>query len=233
SRIFVAVEGLVARGTDGLICVAEALRREVATWTSPPSPKVVTIYSGIDFAAIAPRKSREAVRETLALGDAWPVIGAVGHLREAKAYEVLIEAAGILRQSYPRLRLLIVGEGERREFLESRIRDAGLSASVTLLGERRDVADLLGTFDVYAMSSLWEGVGRAMTEAMYRALPVVATAVYGVPELVLNGETGLVVPTRDPVALAASIDRLLCDRALADRLGAAARRRVEERMSGA
>src|SRR5262249_55714008 len=133
----------------------------------------------------------------------------------------------------PRLRLLIVGEGESREFLESRIRDAGLSASVTLLGERRDVADLLGTFDVYAMSSLWEGVGRAMTEAMYRALPVVATAVYGVPELVLNGETGLVVPTRDPVALAAAIDRLLCDRALADRLGAAARRRVEERMSGA
>jgi glycosyltransferase involved in cell wall biosynthesis len=131
------------------------------------------------------------------------------------------------------LRLLIVGEGERREFLESYIRDAGLSARVTLLGERRDVADLLGAFDVYAMSSLWEGVGRAMTEAMYRGLPVVATAVYGVPELVLNGETGLVVPARDPIALAAAIDRLLRDRTLAARLGAAAHRRVEERMSGA
>jgi glycosyltransferase involved in cell wall biosynthesis len=233
SRIFVAIEGLVARGTDGLICVAEALRREVATWTSSPRPKVVTIYSGIDFASMEPRNSREAVREALALGDSWPVIGAVGHLREAKAYEVLIEAAGILRQSYPRLRLLIVGEGERREFLESRIRPAGLSAFVKLLGERHDVADLLGTFDVYAMSSRWEGVGRAMTEAMYRGLPVVATGVYGVPELILHEETGLIVPSGDPAALAQAIDRLMRDRALAERLGAAAHRRVVERMSGA
>lgn len=232
SRVLTAIEGWVARGTDCSICVADALRREVATWTAPPRPRVVTIYSGIDFAGLASQASPEAVRSALGLGDSWPVVGTVGHLRDAKAHEVLIDAVAIVRQRHPRLRLLIVGEGERRAVLTAHVRAAGLCENVRLLGERHDVADLLGAFDVYAMSSLWEGVGRAMTEAMYRGLPVVATAVNGVPELVVHGETGLTVPVRDPRALAAAIERLVDDPALAKRLGGAARRRVEERMSG-
>jgi glycosyltransferase involved in cell wall biosynthesis len=231
TRLFVAAEHVAGRFTDASVCVADALKAEIASWRISRAQKLVTIYSGIEFGAYAPRRPAREVIEDLGLGDASPILGSIGHLREAKAQHDLIEAVAILRRSYPRIRLLIVGEGERRPLLEARIRELGLPGHVTLLGKRSDVADLLQIFDVYAMSSHWEGVGRALTEAMYRGLPVVVTGVYGVKELVLDGETGLTVPPRQPTALAAAIDRLLRDPELASRLGAAARRRVEQLMS--
>src|SRR5262249_19694392 len=93
-------------------------------------------------------------------------------------------------------------------------------------------ADLLNIFDIYAMSSLWEGVGRALTEAMYWGLPVVTTPVNGVTELIQPEETGLLVPPRDPQALATAITRLASDRELAQRLGENARQKVTELMDG-
>ncbi len=101
-----------------------------------------------------------------------------------------------------------------------------------LLGERDDIADLLNVFDVYAMSSRWEGVGRALTEAMHMGLPVVATSVDGVTELISDEKTGLLVPPQNPRSLAAAIDRLSGDRDLAKRLGSSARQRVKELMDG-
>jgi glycosyltransferase involved in cell wall biosynthesis len=231
SRVFVQVERLVGALTDGSICVAEALRREVESWRIPGHQKLVTIYSGIDLGACRPRREPADVRRELGIDPDVPIVGTVGHLRDAKSQEHLLEAAAILRREHPRLQLLVVGEGERRGFLEQRIRELSLEGTARLLGERNDVADLLGVFDVFAMCSLWEGVGRALTEAMARGLPVVVTPVYGVKELVHDGETGLTVPPRDPAALAAAIGRLLADRALADALGARARSLVEERMS--
>ncbi|MGH7822166.1 MAG: glycosyltransferase family 4 protein, partial [Candidatus Binatia bacterium] len=211
SRLFIAVERLVGRITDASVCVAEALRAEVAGWGIPRPQKLVTIYSGIDFSACRASRSRQDSRRMLGLDGAWPVIGSIGHLRDAKAQEDLIEAAAILREKYPDLRLLIVGEGERRPLLEARIRALDAGGQVRLLGERSDVVDLLEVFDVYAMSSRWEGVGRALTEAMYRGLPVAVTDVYGVREVVVHEETGLAVPPGDPRALSAAIDRLVSD----------------------
>jgi glycosyltransferase involved in cell wall biosynthesis len=231
TRLFVATERLAGRFTDASVCVADALKAEVSSWRIARAQKIVTIYSGIEFDAYAPRHSARSMIKDLGLGDATPILGSIGHLREAKAQQDLVEAVAILRRKHPLIRLLIVGEGERRPLLESRIRELGLQPNVTLLGKRSDVADLLQVFDVYTMSSHWEGVGRALTEAMYRGLPVVVTAVYGVKELVLNGETGLTVPPRQPAALAAAIDRLLREPELARRLGTAAHRRVEQMMS--
>jgi glycosyltransferase involved in cell wall biosynthesis len=114
--------------------------------------------------------------------------------------------------------------------LEKQVEDCALGSNVVLLGERDDIADLLSIFDVYAMSSRWEGVGRALTEAMHMGLPVVATPVNGVVELVSHGETGLLAPPENPQALADAIDRLASNSELATRLGANARERAADLM---
>ena len=230
ARAFVAVERLVAHTSDATVCVGETLRAEVLRWRLPERQRVVTIWSGIDLDGYDSARSPDEKRRELALGEARPIIGSIGHLRDAKAQHHLIDAITILRERHPGVVLLLVGEGERRAALEARIASLGLESAVRLLGERSDVGDLLGLFDVFAMSSEWEGVGRALTEAMLRGLPVAVTNVNGVRDLVSDGETGLTVPPSDPRALAEAIDRLVGDRALACRLGRAACDRVRRTM---
>lgn len=231
ARLYVAVERFAARASDASICVGETLRREVAGWKLPGRVRLVTIPSGIEFTALRPRRPAAETKAALGLEGAWPIVGSVGHLRPAKAQHHLLEAVASLRDRFPRIALVLVGEGELRSALEARIEELGLGAAARLLGERDDVADLLSVFDVFAMSSAWEGVGRALTEAMLRGLPVAVTAVNGVVDLVRDGETGLAVPPGNPAALAAAIERLVADPELAARLGRAARERVERTMS--
>lgn len=229
-RAYAALERVLAGLSDRIVCVGGVLRQEVAAFGMAPVAKLVTIYSGIDFATCRPRRPAAETLRALELEAAWPVVGAVGHLVEAKAYHLLITAAASLVKAYPGLRLLIAGEGPLRAALERQIAARGLAGHVSLLGDRDDVADVLGVLDVYATSSRREGVGRALTEAMLSGLPVVATDVNGVRELVRHEETGLLVPPHDPAALAAAIDRIISDPELARRLGARARRRATSLM---
>jgi glycosyltransferase involved in cell wall biosynthesis len=138
----------------------------------------------------------------------------------------------LLKDSFPKIKLLLVGEGPLRPLLEKQVQSLGLATHIQVLGQRDDVADLLQVFDIYAMSSRWEGVGRALTEAMHCARPIVATAVNGVTELIVDGETGLCVPPHDPTALAAAIKRLALDRQLAERLAKNAQRKATDLMDG-
>ena len=152
-----------------------------------------------------------------------PLVGNVARLAPQKDHATLIEAARLV----PQARFAIVGDGELRGDLERRAR--GLP--VVFTGARDDVPDLLASFDVFAFPSLYEGLCLAVVEAQAAGVPVVATPVGGIRETVVDGETGLLVPTRDPEALAAAIRRLLDDRELARRLADEARRRVRERFS--
>jgi glycosyltransferase involved in cell wall biosynthesis len=206
--------------------VGDVLRQQIAAWRIVPDKKLVTIYSGIDFARYVPKHTPAEMKRQLGVEKAWPIVGSIGRLCEQKAQNYLVESVVHLRERYPNTHLLLVGEGGLRPLLEQLIGDLNLSSHVSLLGERDDIADLLNIFDLYAMSSLWEGVGRALTEAMYWGLPVVATPVNGVTELVQSEETGLLVPPRDPKALATAIARLVFNRELAQRLGETARQKV-------
>jgi glycosyltransferase involved in cell wall biosynthesis len=152
-----------------------------------------------------------------------PLVGNVARLAPQKDQATLIEAARLV----PQARFAIVGDGELRAELERRA--AGLP--IVFTGARDDVPDLLASFDVFAFPSLYEGLGLAVVEAQAAGVPVVATPVGGIRETVVDGETGLLVPARDPEALAAAIRRLLDDRPLARRLADEARRRVLERFS--
>src|SRR5204863_2712166 len=126
----------------------------------------------------------------------------------------------------------IVGDGELRGELEASAAALGVAQRFTFTGERRDVPALLETFDVFAFPSLFEGLCLAVIEAQAAGVPVVATPVGGIRETVVPGETGLLVPTGDPAALAAAIRRLLEDREAAQAMAAEAKRRVRERFSG-
>ena len=232
SRLYVGLERLVGAVTDSLICVGKELCREVAEWRIVPAEKLVTIYSGIDFSSYVAQRSMLAVKRALGVEEAWPIVGCIGRLSQQKAQHYLVEAIALLKVKYPKIKLLLVGEGGLRPILEKRIQALGLSTHVLLLGQRDDIADLLHIFDVYAMSSRWEGVGRALTEAMHCSRPIVATAVNGVRELIVHEETGLCVPPHAPPALAAAIDRLAGDPELARRLGSNAQRKARDLMDG-
>jgi glycosyltransferase involved in cell wall biosynthesis len=146
-----------------------------------------------------------------------------------KGLAYLIEAFRQLRCSGRPGRLWLVGDGPLRRDLETAVRDAGLAESVDFLGPRSDVPALLRRMDVVVLPSLWEGLPNAMIEAMAAARCTVATAVDGTPEVVLGGETGLLVPPRDPQAIEKAMARLLDDEPLRRRMGAAGRLRVEKR----
>jgi glycosyltransferase involved in cell wall biosynthesis len=156
-----------------------------------------------------------------------PLIGAVGRLFPEKGYEELIRAVALLRGRGRELRCAIVGDGKEwhEDELRSLIEELGVGDEVMLLGRRSDVADVIRSLDVAVLSSRREGSPLAMLEYMAGGAPIVATAVGGVPELIQDGEHGLLVPPNNPPALAAAIDRLLGDRVLAARLGAAAKAR--------
>jgi glycosyltransferase involved in cell wall biosynthesis len=232
SSLYISLERLVGSVTDCVICVGDVLRQEIAAWNMVPRERLSTIYSGIDLAGYVPQLSAAQMKQELGIGDARPIVGCIGRLSEQKAQHYLVDAIGYLTGKYPQIKLILVGDGDRRSHLERRVHDNGLSSHVLLLGDRNDIADLLNIFNVYAMSSLWEGVGRALTEAMYCGLPIVATPVNGVTELIQHEVTGLLTPTRDPNALASSIDRLIVDGNLARQMGSNARQKAEEFMGG-
>lgn len=217
---------VVARGADAFIAVSEEGRRRMIETERIPARETVLIENGIE--GFAPGDGAR-VRAELGIAADAPVVGTVGHLRPEKAHAVLVEAAALLKAEHPDLVTLIVGEGIERPSLEELIEQLGVGDSVRLLGAREDVPDFLAALDVAVCCSDFEGGPLSVMEYMEAELPVVATDVGGLPELVAEGETGFLVPPREPAALAAATSRLLADPGMRSDFGALARRRRRER----
>jgi glycosyltransferase involved in cell wall biosynthesis len=207
---------LIARLSDAFIAVSRAGERSMIEAEGIPENAIVYVPNGI---APLPAGDGPRLRRELGIEAAAPVIGSVGHLRAEKAYDVLIEAAAILRDRHPGLRVLIAGEGPERESLEALRSRLGLEGTVLMPGARDDVADVLAAIDVAVCCSDFEGGPLSVMEYMAAGRPVVATRVGGLPELVRDGETGVLVDPRDPDALADAAGSLLGDPALRDHLG--------------
>jgi glycosyltransferase involved in cell wall biosynthesis len=199
---------LIARWSDAFVAVSERGLQSMIEIEHIPPKDVVLIRNGVPA---APPGDGEKVRAELGIDSGTPVVVSVGWLREEKAYEVLIAAAAKAVETHPDLKVLVAGEGPERERLERQIDELGLSEVVTLLGMRADVPDLLAAADLAVCCSNFEGGPLSVMEYMGAALPVVATRVGGLPELIAEGENGLLVPPQDPPALAEAVSALLGD----------------------
>ena len=187
--------------------------------------RIEVVHDGVNVTFIDKEPVVEA-HGTFWLPSGAPVVGNVAALAAHKGQRHLVAAAAQVVREVPDARFVIIGEGELRDPLERQIRDLGLERHVTLTGFRRDAVGLMKSFDLFVMSSVTEGLGSSILEAMATGRPVVATRAGGIPEAVVDGVTGLLVPPGDEDALARAITRLLRDRALAERFGAAGRAKV-------
>jgi glycosyltransferase involved in cell wall biosynthesis len=181
---------------------------------------------GIDLERFSPRPPPPGLREELGVSAGRRVVGTVGLLREQKGHRYLLAAAERILARRDDVEFLVAGDGELRDELVAEAARRGLARRVHFLGHRDDIPELLGLFDVFVLSSTFEGMCYAVAEALATSTPVVATAVGGVGQTIVDGETGLLVPPRDAEALADGIIRLLDDESEARRLALAGRKRV-------
>jgi len=215
------------RGAARVIAVSAAVRDQLVQ-RGVSEERVRVVHNGIDlrgFDAAVPE-------EPLPWPDSWNerfLIGCVGGLFPQKGHADLLRAMSVVTRSRPDARLAIIGEGPERAALEKRIAELGMGCCVRLCGFRRDAAALLRCVDLYVHPSLHESFGISILEAMAAARPVIATRTGGIPEVVADGETGVLVPPGDAPALSAAILDLAASADRSRRLGEAGRRRVEQR----
>lgn len=186
------------------------------------------IPNGIDPEVILAQRSARDIRGLLGVSAHTPLFGLVGRLSEQKGIPDLIIAMHEVRNVLPDARLLIVGDGEDREQLHALVAAEGLADTITFLGPRTDVMDVISALDVFVSSSWWEGLPTVVMEAMVLGTPVVATNVAGSRELVIDGETGRLVPPHNPLALAQAMLELYADRATRRKVANNARAHVEQ-----
>ena len=224
-RLHALAERLLMAGTDRIVASADSVREFYVRQVHADPAKVDVIYNAVDFSQAHPTMSQREMRASLGLAPDARVAGVIARLTEQKGHRYLFEALA----SSPALadvQLLVVGGGEEREALERVAAAKQLSTRVHFLGARRDLGNLLVAMDVFVLPSLWEGLPLAMVLAMGAGVPVVATCVAGIPEVVDDGQTGLLVPPRDASALGAALTRLFEDPRLCRRIGAEARASV-------
>ncbi|HEU4669274.1 MAG TPA: glycosyltransferase [Dyella sp.] len=211
--------------TDAVVTVCDAARRDAVARGLVPESRTVVIPNGIrvERFAAAGEPARRALRESLGVAPGTRLVGTVGRLNWAKDQDGLIRAFARVHATRPDTALVLVGSGELRGDLEDRARLEGVAAAVHFLGDRSDVVQLLQGLDLFVLSSVSEGYSMALLEAAASALPIVATDVGGNAEIVRHGETGMLVPSSDPAALAVTLGALLDAPAMAAELGRAAR----------
>lgn len=194
--------------------------------------RISVVYNGLPASAFAPSAGREELRRELGAGPGEVLVGTAGHFAPLKGQEDLVRAAARVLAAAPHARFALAGGAiypawrDYREAVLALIGSLGLDGRVVCPGNRDDLRAFLAALDVFVLPSRSEGFGRSALEAMAAGLPVVATAVGGVPEVVADSETGILVPPRDPGALSAAVLRLVRDGDLRKKLGAAGRERA-------
>jgi glycosyltransferase involved in cell wall biosynthesis len=224
---------ILSRFIDGYIAVSRASRERLVHYLGLSPRKVVVVPNAVElrrFAAPAEPR-RRAVRVECGIPADAPVIGVLARLSSQKGLTHLVSAAPAIVAAFPQAHLLLVGDGPLREDLVAQARSLGVDHRIHFVGYRANTVDFLRAMDLFVLPSLYEGMPLSILEAMGAALPVVATAVDGTPEAVVDGETGYLVPPADPTALAVAVNRLLGDRDLAARMGRNGRARAQEHFS--
>jgi len=222
---------LLAPFIDTHVAVSADLRRWLIEQVRVRPEKVRVVPNGVDDTRFKPLAERESLRRQHGYGPTDLVFGAVGRLTPVKDHRSLLEAFHLMAVDHPHGRLLVVGDGPERPALEAQVREHGLGDRVRFVGHCDDVAPWLGMMDVFVHPSLMEGMSNAVLEAMAVALPVVATAVGGTPEVVEHEVTGRLVPPAAPAALSAAMTSYCARDHVREAHGAAGRERAQKHYS--
>jgi len=223
------LDRLAGHFVDYYIAVSEANARYLRETKKLPHEKIVVIHNGCDLGKFDPsRPAPPGMKAKLGFGANDRVLVSIGRLEPQKGHRILLEALVAVRQEFPAVRLVCVGEGALRSELESLALGRGLHDAVRFVGYQNNVGDWLSLGDLTVLSSFYEGLPLVAIESLAAGRPLVATAVDGTPEVVLDRKTGLTVPSGDPARLAGAICELLRDPALRQRMGLEGRRWVLE-----
>lgn len=224
------VERVLARITDRIVTLTERGALEHVQYRIAGRGKFVTIPSGIRVAEFRSACGDPIVkRKELGLPLDGPLIGTVGRLVPIKGHAWLIRAIPRVLAEFPQACVVFIGDGPLADELRQLANEVGVGRNVVFLGTRQDVPACLAALDLFVFPSLNEGMGRALIEAMAVGLPVVATGVGGIPDVVVDGESGVLVPPKDAMALADAVRAMLRDPGRRRAYGEAAKRRVDDR----
>lgn len=213
---------------DRIVAVSRAIAGVLESGGLSPA-RIRLVYEGVPDRP--PQPGGEAALRELGIPAGAPVVGKVAALADHKDHMTFLAAAARVSERLPEARFLIVGDGELRSRVETRVRELGLRGRCMLTGFRSDMDRLIPALTVFCLSSHMEGLGTSLLDAMCFSRPIVATAAGGIPEAVEDGVTGRVVPVKNPDALAAALVEVLADEKRQRAMGVAGRRRFEERFT--
>ncbi|MCI0495682.1 glycosyltransferase, partial [candidate division KSB1 bacterium] len=216
---------LASRKIDRIVAVSEDIRNKVIRERNLAEEKVVTIHYGVDLKKFAP-EDQVLKKIDIGVSEGQTVLGTVARFDHPKGHKHLIAAAPEIVKQFPNVRFVFVGDGPLRQEVEQQIHRLGLDQYFVLLGFRRDVKQLLGVFDLFILPSESEGLPNAVLEAMACSNPVVASAVNGVVEVVVDGKTGYLIPPGDPQSISAAVIKMLRSPENMKQMGIKGRERV-------
>ena len=220
---------LGSKRVDGLIAVSQDVKTSILdTMFGISSDKISIIRNSVDVQRYGRNFDRDQIRDELGFSEKDQLGVVVATFKRQKGHRYLIEAASELANRFPNFHLLFLGDGELRSEMEELAGELGLEKQIHFMGTRSDVPSILAASDLFILPSLWEGLPMALIEAMASELPVVATRVSGTNEVMIDGETGIVVEPGDSHMLAEGITKVLEDPNKAKEMGRAARNRVEQ-----
>ena len=226
-NFFIYVEKLLAKWTDVLITVSNLNKKKIIDLNIAHENKIKNIYSGIDLSLFT-NKRNDDFRKELNLENDHLLLGSVGRLSDQKDPITMIEAFGIISKPFPNAHLALVGDGELKDKILEKIDKLKLNSKVHLTGNKNNPWSVYHSMDLFIMSSIYEGLGRSITEALSCGVPVVCTDVEGVPEIVRDNITGILVPPKDANKLADGIIRTLNDMETAKKMAEEGRRFVKD-----
>lgn len=223
------VDRLVARTVDHYIAVSEANAAYLSACKRLPKRKITHIRQGCDLERFRGLQKRPAdLKQSLGFAEMDPVLVVVGRLEAQKGHKILFQALPCIRNEFPNVRVICVGEGGLRLELERQVAELGLGDCVKFVGYRSDIRPWLAIAEMSVLPSFYEGLPLAAIESIAAGCPAVASAVDGTPEVIVDQVTGLTVPPGNPESLAGAILRLLRDPELRRRMGCEGRRRAEQ-----
>ena len=228
TAFFIKLEKWAAKFTDRIITLTGLGRDEHVRLGIAEAGKFLPVYCGIDLTRfLSCQVDVEAERKRWQIAKDDLVVGMVSRLVPIKGVEYFIRAIPEIKKEMPRVKFLIVGDGPLKEGLEKLAENLGVGREIIFTGNRNDIPDFMAIFDVYVLTSLNEGLGRTLIEAMASGKCAVATRVGGVAEIVIDGETGILVEPKDPLGLKKAIVKLLTNKDLRDKMGNKAKERAK------